>query len=286
MLDDPPRVIEHHALAGIERVGDRSSGPSTHLGPAVPTLRSPHDRKRPMTAERGNITPAGPGGLTELGVTVLIPIKAFHAAKQRLSPDLDPSQRSDLARWMAAEVIAAAAPLPVVVVCDDPQVREWAERQGASICWTPGLGLNGALEHAAAQATDGGAHRLLLAHADLPFARDFGQLLGDVDEDEVVICPDRHRDGTNVMSVPTAPFRRPAHPASDTAQRTRYGFAYGPGSFRSHAVRFATVGLRVTEVTADHLSWDVDRAADLDPPSRIGSLPSRFQPRLKLRRGS
>ena len=72
-----------------------------------------------MTAERGNITPAGPGGLTELGVTVLIPIKAFHAAKQRLSPDLDPSQRADLARWMAAEVIAAAAPLPVVVVCDD-----------------------------------------------------------------------------------------------------------------------------------------------------------------------
>ena len=50
---------------------------------------------------------------------MLVPVKAFAEAKARLAPALDAGQRERLARAMAEHVVAAAAPLPVSVVCDD-----------------------------------------------------------------------------------------------------------------------------------------------------------------------
>jgi 2-phospho-L-lactate guanylyltransferase len=57
---------------------------------------------------------------------VVVPVKAFDSAKRRLAPAVGPEARAHLARSMAEAVIRAAAPLPVVVVCDDPEVRTWA----------------------------------------------------------------------------------------------------------------------------------------------------------------
>jgi 2-phospho-L-lactate guanylyltransferase len=200
---------------------------------------------------------------------ILIPVKAFGDAKQRLSAEMDPDQRAELAEWMATEVLRAAAPLPTVIVCDDPGVRRWAKRLGASISWTPGLGLNGALEQAARDAALRGAERIVLAHADLPFARGFSEFVDGARENEVVICPDRHRDGTNVLSVPTRPVA--------TGLTDGYGFAYGPGSFDAHVARFASLGLAVTERVVESLTWDIDRAQDLDPPRSVGVMPQRFR---------
>jgi len=61
-------------------------------------------------------------------VAVLIPVKAFGAAKGRLAEVLDGQARADLARSMATIVVAAAAPLPVTVVCDDDDVDAWTTR--------------------------------------------------------------------------------------------------------------------------------------------------------------
>ena len=80
-----------------------------------------------------------------MGAAVVIPVKAFHAAKLRLAPALAPDARAVLARQMASLVVQAAGALPVTVVCDDPAVRDWAEAEGATVCWTPGLGLDGAV---------------------------------------------------------------------------------------------------------------------------------------------
>ena len=55
-------------------------------------------------------------------IAVLIPVKAFADAKVRLEKVLDADARSALARRMAETVVAAAAPLPVTVVCDDDEV--------------------------------------------------------------------------------------------------------------------------------------------------------------------
>ena len=53
---------------------------------------------------------------------VLVPVKGFAVAKARLAPVMGPADRQDLARELAEVVVAAAAPLPVLVVCDDAGV--------------------------------------------------------------------------------------------------------------------------------------------------------------------
>jgi 2-phospho-L-lactate guanylyltransferase len=178
---------------------------------------------------------------------VVIPVKAFSAAKQRLAPVLGAPERAALARRLATVVVRAAGALPVLVVCDDDEVATWADARGATVVWAPGRGLDGAVADGVAAAAARGAARALVAHADLPLARDLAVLLG-VDA-AVVLVPDRRRDGTNVALVPTD---------------AGFAFAYGPGSFDRHAAEAARLGLRCALVEVAALAWDVDVPADLD----------------------
>lgn len=178
-------------------------------------------------------------------VAVVVPVKAFHAAKQRLAPTLAPAERADLARRMAERVLLAAGTLPVVVVCDDPVVRTWAEGLGAVVRWTPGLGLDGAVEAGVAAVEASGADRVVVSHADLPLATDLDRVVGT---DGVVLVPDRHRDGTNVISIPAG---------------CGFRFAYGPGSFERHRAEAERLGLSVDVRVDLDLAWDVDEPADL-----------------------
>lgn len=187
-------------------------------------------------------------------VVVLVPVKAFAAAKTRLASSLDPSQRARLARTMATAVVAAAAPLPVTVVCDDAEVAGWALEQGASVEMTPGVGLNGAVTEAVERLRLRGVARVVVAHGDLPFARDF-DLFIDAAPDEVVVAPDRRGRGTNVLSVPTgAGFR----------------FAYGSGSLELHGAEAQRLGLRLRTLGIEELGWDVDEPEDLEVPEHLG----------------
>jgi 2-phospho-L-lactate guanylyltransferase len=187
------------------------------------------------------------------GSVVLVPVKAFGAAKARLAPTLDAAGRDALARVMAARVLAAAAPLPVAVVCDDPEVAQWAADHGALVLPEPGRGLNGAVEAGVDRLRTAGASEVLVVHADLPFAHQVAQLAGF---GGVTLVPDRRDDGTNVACVPTdAGFR----------------FHYGPGSFARHRDEARRLGLSCRVVRDPELTWDVDVPADipagLGPPS-------------------
>ena len=187
---------------------------------------------------------------------MLVPVKAFGQAKQRLSKFLNPNQRAALARSMARSVLAAAAPLQVAVVCDDEEVAAWARSEGANVMWTPGLGLNGALDEAALRAAAAGARRVIIAHADMPFAQDLARF-GHEPGSRVILVPDRHGDGTNVLSMdPTSPIP----------------LGYGPGSFQRHRRLALEAGLEVQVVIDERLAWDVDGPADLRPPPSLGVL--------------
>lgn len=185
---------------------------------------------------------------------VVVPVKAFHAAKGRLASALEPPARAALARSMAEGVIRAAAPLPVTVVCDDVEVAGWARDQGVTVGWTPGLGLDGAVEAGVAAVEAAGATRVVVAHADLPLARDLAGLAqpGRREPTSITLVPDRHGDGTNVVVLPAG---------------SGFRFAYGPGSFARHRAEGARLGLAVHVVHDPHLGWDVDLPADLDLPS-------------------
>lgn len=179
---------------------------------------------------------------------VVIPVKGFHAAKLRLAPALSPEARAVLARQMATRVVQAAGDLPVIVVCDDEVVRDWAIEAGATVHWTPGLGLDGAVAAGVEVAADTGAERVVVAHADLPLATGLGHVVGRTG---VLLVPDRRADGTNVLAVPAG---------------SGFRFRYGPGSFLRHQAEATRLGLLV-EVRADvELGWDVDIPDDLNLP--------------------
>jgi 2-phospho-L-lactate guanylyltransferase len=186
---------------------------------------------------------------------VLVPVKAFGRAKLRLADVLDAPARAALAREMADRVLTAAAPLPVAVVCDDDEVAAWATDRGARVLWRPGLGLNGAVADGVATLAGEGVDRVLVTHADLPLATDFEELLAD---DGIVLVPDRHEDGTNVISIPAS---------------CGFGFAYGPGSFPRHRAEAERLGLPLTIHRPPRLTWDVDVPADLELPADIPARP-------------
>lgn len=186
-----------------------------------------------------------------MGAAVLVPVKAFSRAKLRLAPVLDLSARRMLVRHMAALVVAAAEPLPVTVVCDDDEVATWAGEAGASVVWAPGQGLDGAVGWGVAALADAGFTRVVVAHGDLPLARDLSGLAAGPG---VTLVPDRHDRGTNVAVVPAG---------------SGFRFSYGPGSFARHRDEALRLGLPVQVVREPALAWDVDDPADLNLPGAM-----------------
>lgn len=180
-----------------------------------------------------------------MDAAVIVPIKAFGRAKERLAGVLSPDERAALARNMAQRVLAAARPLPVFVVCDDPEVARWAHGLGAAVVDSPGLGLNGAVARAYESVGANGYSRAIVAHGDLPLATQLGWL---ADVEGIVLVPDRRRDGTNVISVPTG---------------CGFRFSYGPGSLLRHEHEAGATGLSWAVVEDARLAWDVDLPADI-----------------------
>lgn len=175
---------------------------------------------------------------------VLVPIKSFATAKNRLSPVLDTRERADLARELARRVVRAAHELPVVIVCGDDDVAAWAAEVGASVAWQSGPGLNRAVS-GGLEALARDYDEVIVAHADLPRARDLRVVRGF---DGVTLVPDRHRDGTNVICLPAG---------------CEFRFAYGPGSFERHCAEVARIGHELRVLDDDALAWDIDTPDDL-----------------------
>lgn len=180
---------------------------------------------------------------------MLVPIKGFGAAKARLGGALDAPQRVELARRLAGGVLAAAAPLPTWVVCDDDGVAAFATAAGAGVIRQPRPGLNPGVQHAVGVLAAAGHGVVLVAHADLPEPGGLGAVAAAAAADRVVLVPDRHGEGTNVLAVPAA---------------IGFRFAYGAGSAAAHRTEAERLGLPLHEVHDEALGWDVDVPTDLD----------------------
>lgn len=191
------------------------------------------------------VPPSTPAFMNLGSVAVLVPVKSFSQAKTRLAPALDPLARALLARSMATQVVASAAPLAVAVVCDDSDVATWARGIGALVVWEPERGLNRAVEAGVARMAAEGVLRCIVAHGDLPLARHLAFL---ADFDGVSIAPDHAENGTNAICVPTT---------------AGFTFSYGPGSFTRHVVETQRLGLALRVVREATLAHDVDLPTDL-----------------------
>ena len=181
---------------------------------------------------------------SEPATAVIVPIRSFEGALSRLAGILGRPGCRDLMRVMAGRVVAAADGLPVYVVTDDPDVAAWAAGLGAAVVPAGRPGLTSAVTVAVDHLASAGIERAVVAHADLPLARSLRPAAGP----GLTIVPDRQRDGSNVVCVPTsAGFR----------------FSYGPDSFSRHVAEARRLGLAVTVVEDDALAADIDHPEDL-----------------------
>jgi 2-phospho-L-lactate guanylyltransferase len=188
---------------------------------------------------------------------VVVPIKRFDLAKQRLSPAASVEQRTSLARDMAETVLrelaASTAHDGVLVVSDEESLRPLAAQLSFNYLDDPGGGLNAAIAAAIAHTMRGGCEDIAIVHADLPLftAREFDSLAAAHlagPKRKMTIVPDRWNDGTTIR------FCRPADAVPPL---------YGPGSARRHRGVAIEQGLAVEDSPSATLSVDCDTPEDL-----------------------
>lgn len=187
---------------------------------------------------------------------MLIPIKAFHQAKQRLDARLSSEHRERLARWTAERVLAAGGELPTYVVCDDDAVAGFAVDHGATVLWEQHQGLNGAVANAVQSLAARDHDHVIVVHGDLP--RPSG-LAGLSRADTVTLVPDLRLDGTNVLAFPT---------------RSGFTVSYGAGSYRRHLAAAQASAEAVWVIHDRFLALDIDHPIDLDHPLVQEVLPT------------
>jgi 2-phospho-L-lactate guanylyltransferase len=178
---------------------------------------------------------------------VVIPVRSFVFGKARLASVLDSDARLALMHRMAAAVVAAAGSRPTVVVTSAPEVVEWCAARDVETIDDPGS-LDAAADAGRTWAAQRGLHRVVVAHADLPFAGSLDLVATAGATRVAVLVPDRHDDGTPVLSIPVA---------------ADFEFSYGPGSFARHVEAARRAQLEVAVLRDAALGFDVDVAEDL-----------------------
>ena len=189
--------------------------------------------------------------------TAVLPVKRFDRAKRRLSPQLRPGARAALASAMLSDVLAAldrsASLKAVMLVSGEPAVRALAV--GARTVVIPDFtekGQSPAALAGVARAVELSCERAFLLPGDCPLIE-----AGELDDlvagstakgIDVVIVPDRHRQGTNALLLDPA---------------TGFEPQFGPDSLARHIEQAVRRGLRYSVEPVPSLALDVDTADDL-----------------------
>ena len=188
-------------------------------------------------------------------IWVVVLVKDFASAKQRLGPALDPSSRRALARRNAERAVrAASAGDQRLVVAGSQEVAKIAERLGAHVILEPRQdGQNVAAKRGIARAVQGGAGAVLLLSSDLPLvtARSVRELLAAaalVEAPAVVAVPAVGRGGTNAL------YLRPPDAIN---------LHFGADSLESFRRESETRGVNFVIHHSDAMALDLDEPDDL-----------------------
>lgn len=180
---------------------------------------------------------------------VIIPVKSFAEAKQRLSPALNQRQRAHLAERMFRHVLGVAAAVfsaaRVLVISRSQDALALAEAGGATpLAERTPSALNMALRQAADFVRTQGHSKILILASDLPLLEEDD--LAEIAGNDCSIAPDRHNSGTNALLWPVD-----------------LSFQFGQASFARHRNIAETAGLVPTILVRKGLAHDVDLPADL-----------------------
>src|SRR5437016_1750470 len=186
--------------------------------------------------------------------TVVLPVKDFANAKQRLSDALDGSARAGLARAMCLDVLQALArtrvPQRVIVFTAADEVIQMTRPFGFDVVFEKSVdGHSAAVNHMVSELVSNSA-RIVSIASDLPrlvpSEIDFAM---DAASEPVTLIPSRDWTGTNgVVFLPPA----------------RIEMEYGEGSFRRHLSKAAAAGHRADVMNLPGVAFDIDTPEDLD----------------------
>ena len=199
---------------------------------------------------------------------ILIPVKSFANAKQRLASRLSLDQRAALARAMMEDVFAAAGQVRgverVFVVSNERHALAEASARGwESITETAQHSESASVDLASQTCAERGASAVLRLPADLPLVTpaDLEALFAELDRPpEAVLVPSRDGAGTNAL------LRSPA---------VLFPSCFGSGSFALHEEGARRAGARIKVVRNPRIEFDVDDPQDLaDLPAQKGIGPA------------
>jgi 2-phospho-L-lactate/phosphoenolpyruvate guanylyltransferase len=188
-------------------------------------------------------------------IFTIVPVKPFRRAKSRLSPVMSKPLRAATARAMLSHTLDTLAScdlhLATCVISRDVTALDIARRRGSIALAESESGLNAALNQAREWALSHGAQAILVLPADLPLLtpNDITSMLNLLREPRsVVIAPDAHGEGTNMLLV------RPPDAIH---------FAFGQASFYEHCAQAETSLLALHIYRSPTVAFDLDTPADL-----------------------
>jgi 2-phospho-L-lactate guanylyltransferase len=199
-----------------------------------------------------------------MSLWAIVPVKPLRRGKSRLASVLSEDERTELNRSMLVHTIKTLKAVPeidvILVVSRDPAALALAREYDARTVLEDGSPeLNTALRRASKVAQAYQAMEILVIPADLPLVKpqDLQYFLKHSgNPPEVIIAPDRRRDGTNAL------FINPA----DLIE-----FKYGKGSFNIHLDLAKKANARVDVVDMDSIALDLDLPEDLELLNKLES---------------
>lgn len=187
---------------------------------------------------------------------IVVPVKAFGLAKQRLSGVLQPSERAALARSMLIDVlnIVASTILPsnVIVVTSSPEASDIAKSAGMRVLHEAACSdLNSAIEAASRHMIVQSAGGFLMLPADVPeiTMAAIHQAFAALDQNRsLVLAPAINDGGTNLLGCRPPQAIRPE---------------FGTMSFARHLAAAKRAGLACHVLNSPELGRDIDSPDDL-----------------------
>ncbi|MBN2677818.1 MAG: 2-phospho-L-lactate guanylyltransferase [Anaerolineaceae bacterium] len=186
----------------------------------------------------------------------IIPTKPFQEGKSRLSGIMNDTERYQFNEFCFIRTLSVLRAVDIIdkilVVSRDKHVLEAAAQMGAyGILEAGKSGLNRALRQAT-NTLDKNQDRAIIIPTDLPLMseKDISEILElGSNPPVIVIVPDRHENGTNVLLV---------NPAGCIH------YQFGTRSSRKHIEGAEKMGIKVVVKKSGNLRLDIDELGDIE----------------------
>jgi len=201
-------------------------------------------------------------------LAIVVPVKSYARAKQRLNALLSEAERTRLATAMTQDVLETVTQLTgygLFIVSDEEEVLELGRRLGMEAVEDRARqGQSAAVRQGFDAAWAAGFAGALTIPGDVPgvTADEVRDLCESRPEVEVMVAPDRERQGTNGLRL------KPPHAIA---------LRFGEESFRLHAAEAARAHRSFAVMDIAGLACDLDRPEDVVAFMKLGRETATLQ---------